>query len=315
MTDLATMFGAGFMQSAAIALGILAVVAAVVGVALNLRDLEFMSDGLVHAVFPGIVIGFVLGGNDGVYSGAVVAAVIATTLLTISAHRGVGADATIAVLLAGAFALGIVIVSRTTSYASGLESLLFGRLLTIGPDDLIAIAVLGGIALVLVIGTWKEQVFVSFDKAGARAAGLPVLAIELALNLAIALVVVAASRAVGNLLVLAILIVPPAIGRLCAARLGPVLAIALGSAIVTSLIGLAAGYWLSVDARIQVSPSAVLVLALVGLYLVIAAIVSLARRMRSARATTGRGLVAGVEAALADDRPARAEDRTREAAE
>lgn len=311
MTDLATMFGAGFMQSAALALGILAVVGAVVGVALNLRDLEFMSDGLVHAVFPGIVLGFVLGGVDGVYVGAVIAALLATTLLTISSHRGVGSDATIAVLLAGAFALGIVIVSRTTKYASGLESLLFGQLLTIDSDDLIAIAVLGGIALALVIGTWKEQLFVSFDAPGARAAGLSVLAYELALNLAIALVVVAASRAVGNLLVLAILIVPAAIGRLCSARLGPTIAIAIGSALGASVLGLAAGYWFSVDARIQVSPSAVLVLVLVGIYLVVAAITSLGRRLRRRpngdargdRAAAGSGMRAEFAAELVDDVP------------
>ena len=278
MTDLVTMFSAGFMQSAALALGILAVVGAVVGVALNLRDLEFMSDGLVHSVFPGVVIGFVTAGTDGVYFGAVIAALIATTLLTVAAHRGVGSDATIAVLLAGAFALGVVIVSSTTKYATGLESLLFGRLLTIGPHDLIAITVLGVLALVLVGATWKEQLFVSFDKEGARAAGLPVFATELILNLAIALVVVAASRAVGNLLVLAILIVPAAIGRLWSARIGPAMIIALIASLVTAGAGLVLAYSLSVDARIQVSPSAVLVLVLVGCYLITAAITSLWRR-------------------------------------
>lgn len=277
------MFGAAFMQYGALGLGMLAIVSAVVGVALNLRDLEFVSDGLVHAVFPGVVIGLALGGNDAIYVGAIVAALIGTVLLTIATNRGIGTDASTAVLLAGAFALGIVIVSKTTTYASGVEQLLFGQLLMMGDTDLLVILVLGAIALLLVLVTWKQQVFISFDREGAKATGMRVFAYELALNLAIALVVVAASRAVGNLLVLALLIVPAAVGRLLSRRLPSILAIGIGTALVGSLGGLIVGYWLSVDAGLAVSPSGVLVLCLVVVYLVVAATVAIVVRARAGR--------------------------------
>ncbi|WP_282825007.1 metal ABC transporter permease [Gulosibacter sediminis] len=282
MTGVDVIFGAPFMQTAAIALAALAVVAAVVGVALNLRELEFVSDGLVHAVFPGVVIGFVAGQGSGtaVYLGAVIAALIATVLLTLASRRGAGTDATTAVLLAGAFAIGIVIVSRSTSYATGLETLLFGQLLTISHDDLLVIGVLGVIALLIVGLTWKEQVSVAFDRESAEASGMPVLRYELLLNVAIALTVVAASRAVGNLLVLALLIVPAAVGRLISFRLALIVPIAAGAALLASFLGLVSGYWLSVDARLNVSPSAVLVLVLVTLYLVVAGVTALTRRKR-----------------------------------
>jgi manganese/iron transport system permease protein len=282
VTGLDVIFGAPFMQTAAIALAALAVVAAVVGVALNLRELEFVSDGLVHAVFPGVVIGFVAGQGSGtaVYLGAVIAALIATVLLTLAARRGAGTDASTAVLLAGAFAIGIVIVSRSTNYATGLETLLFGQLLTISHDDLLVIGVLGLIALLIVVFTWKEQVSVAFDSDAAEASGMPVLRYELLLNIAIALTVVAASRAVGNLLVLALLIVPAAVGRLISFRLAVIVPIAAGAALVASFLGLVSGYWLSVDARLNVSPSAVLVLVLVALYLVVAGVTALTRRKR-----------------------------------
>lgn len=282
MTGVDVIFGAPFMQTAAIALAALAVVAAVVGVALNLRELEFVSDGLVHAVFPGVVIGFVAGQGSGtaVYLGAVIAALIATVLLTLASRRGAGTDATTAVLLAGAFAIGIVIVSRSTSYATGLETLLFGQLLTISHDDLLVIGVLGVIALLIVGLTWKEQVSVAFDRESAEASGMPVLRCELLLNVAIALTVVAASRAVGNLLVLALLIVPAAVGRLISFRLALIVPIAAGAALLASFLGLVSGYWLSVDARLNVSPSAVLVLVLVALYLVVAGVTALTRRKR-----------------------------------
>lgn len=277
MTSIATMFGAPFMQTAALALCILAVVVAVVGVALNLRGLEFLSDGLVHAVFPGIVVGLIAGGGPMIYLGALIAALIATVLLTLVTRTSRRTDAATAVLLAGAFALGIVLVSRTSKYSTGVEQLLFGQLLTIGSTDIAYILILGGLAVLLVGATWKTQTFISFDRPGALAAGIPVLRYELILNVSIALVVVAASRAVGNLLVLALLIVPAAIGRLLSRNIAVIAAIALLAAIGGSLAGLAGGYWLSVDAGLRVSPSAVLVLVLVAGYF-LAAIVATIRQ-------------------------------------
>lgn len=263
-------FALPFMQQALVALGLLALVSAVVGVHLNLRGLEFVSDGLVHAVFPGVVIGFVTSGMPGLYVGAVIAALVATAALTWVSRRGSGTDATTAVVLAGTFAIGIVIVSRTTNYATGLEHLLFGQLLTVGVGDIAAIAILGGVALVLVLATWKEQLFLSFDARGARASGLPPIVYELALNLAIALVVVAAARAVGNLLVLAILIVPAAVGRLLSRRVGIISAIALGTALVGAVGGLWLAFELSVTAGVPASPSSVVTLVYVGVYLLAA---------------------------------------------
>ena len=299
MTDLAAVLGAPFMQQALLALVLVSTIGALVGVLLNLRSLEFVSDGLVHAVFPGVVIGFVTAGASGVYLGAIIAAVVGTVLLTAAARRGLGEDAATAVLLAGAFALGIVIVSRTTRYSTGVEQLLFGQLLTVGPDDLVAIVVLGGIALVIALVTWKQQVLISFDRTAAAAMGMRVGAYELALNLAIALVVVAASRAIGNLLVLALLIVPAAIGRLLSRRLGAVVALALASALVTGPAGLVLGYWLSVDARLPISPSALVVLVMVGAYLLVAGATTLGRRLRRGRADAARHAVSLAEAVRA----------------
>ncbi len=288
MTSIVDMFGTPFMQYAALALAMLAVMSAVVGVALNLRELEFVSDGLVHAVFPGVVVGLSIGGGDAIYYGAVVAALIATVLLTIATNRGVGTDASTAVLLAGTFALGIVIVSKTSNYASGVEQLLFGQLLTIGKSDLLIIAVLGGLALLLVLGTWKEQLYISFDRRGAEATGMRVFWYELVLNLAIALVVVAASRAVGNLLVLALLIVPVAVGRLLSRKLAAIFAIGLVTAMLGSGLGLVTGYWLAVDARLAVSPSGVLVLCLVVMYLLVAATTTVLTRTRRVKPVIAR---------------------------
>ncbi|GGA67658.1 zinc ABC transporter permease [Pseudoclavibacter endophyticus] len=272
-----------FMQHALLALIMLAVVSSIVGVQLNLRGLEFISDGLVHAVFPGVVIGFVVNGMDGVYVGAVIASLIATGALTWAARRGAGTDATTAVVLAGTFAIGIVIVSRTTTYTTGLEHLLFGQPLTVHAADLVAIGVLGGLALVLVLGTWKEQLFLSFDLRGARASGYRTLLYELALNLAIALVVVAAARAVGNLMVLAILIIPAAVGRLLSRRVSVIVLVALAVSLVGSVIGLLLAFELSLTLGLTSSPTSVIVLVFVAMYLLAVVVAKTAMRVRRAR--------------------------------
>src|SRR3954452_10060879 len=128
-------FALPFMARALGVLLALAVVAGVVGVLVNLRGLEFISDGLTHAVFPGIAIGFVLGDRDGLFVGAVITAVLAAIVLTMLTRRGVASDAAIAIVLTAFFSVGVLVVSRQSDYAGQLDALLFGRLLTVTEAD------------------------------------------------------------------------------------------------------------------------------------------------------------------------------------
>ena len=89
-------FALPFMSRALITVAVLAVAAGVVGLFISLRDLEFMSDGLIHAVFPGLVIGSIVGGTAALLPGALIAALAAVVLLTVLERRGVGSDAAIA---------------------------------------------------------------------------------------------------------------------------------------------------------------------------------------------------------------------------
>jgi len=255
-----------FMARALTVLVVLSLVAGIVGVLVNMRGLEFISDGLTHAVFPGIAIGFVWGGREGLFGGAMVAAVLAATVLTVLVRTRVPADAAIAIVLTATFSVGVIVVSRQRDYAGQLEQLLFGRLLTVTDAEVVQTVVACGIALMLVGLTLKEQVFRAFDRAGSEAAGFRVFALDLALNIAIALVVVAASSAVGNLLVLGVLIVPAAVARLVTVRLGALFLLAAGFAMFGAWLGLAAGYAASVDGGVDLPSGATVVLMLVAGY-------------------------------------------------
>lgn len=273
-------FALPFMWRALVTVVILAIAAGVVGLFISFRELEFVSDGLVHAVFPGLVIGSALGGTAGVLPGAVLAALVSAVLFTVLERRaGVGADAAIAVVLTGLFSLGIVLVSRQEGYVSQLQELLFGRILTVTGPQLWQIVAVAGAALVVVGLTWRAQLFRAFDGAGAEAAGFRPFRSDLALGISVALLVVAGVQALGVLMVLALLTVPMAAARLLTRGFALLIPIAILLPLVAGVAGLWLSFEWSVGLGATVSPGAVVVLLLVACYGVAALVRVLGRRV------------------------------------
>jgi ABC-type Mn2+/Zn2+ transport system permease subunit len=266
LDSLTTAFALPFMGRALLVLIVLSIAAGVIGVFINLRGLEFLSDGLTHAVFPGLAAGFVFGGQGGVLIGALVAAAAATIVLTLMSNNRVTSDATTAIVLTAMFSIGVIIVSASPGRAGGLEQLLFGHLLTVTDSEAITTALVAGVALAMVLLTFRRQVFRAFDAQGSAAAGYRSVSTELVLNVAIALIIVAASNAVGNLLVLAVLIVPGALSRLVTTKLGGLFAVAVGGALLASWVGLALGFTISVEGGVDVPAGATVALSFVALY-------------------------------------------------
>lgn len=258
-----------FMARAFVTLMMLAVAAGVVGLGISLREMEFVSDGMVHAVFPGLVIGAALGGSAGLLPGALAAALVAAVLFTLLQRRGgAGSDAAIAVLLTGLFSLGVVLVSKQSGYATQLQDLLFGHLLTVTEAQLWQIALVSVLAIAIMIVTWRAQVFLAFDRAGFEAAGFRPLRTELSLAVATALLVVAGVQALGVLMVIALLTVPMAVSRLVTRRFGLLVPIAVLVPLVAGGLGLWWSFVWSVNYDVSVSPGALIVLLLVAFYLV-----------------------------------------------
>ncbi|WP_394553639.1 metal ABC transporter permease [Agromyces sp. MMS24-JH15] len=277
-------FALPFMARALFVMLVLAVVAGVVGVLVNLRGLEFISDGLTHAVFPGLAIGLAVGGTAGLIPGATVAALAAAVILTLLTRAGVASDSAIALVLTATFSVGVVVVSKGEDYAGELEALLFGRVLTVS-DELVVPLVLVSLAALAAVGlTLKQQLFRAFDHRGARAVGDPPLVLDLVLNGAIALVVVAASATVGALLVLALLIVPGAAARLLTGRLWLLFPAAAGFAAIASWLGLATGFAASVGGGVDLPSGAVIVAVFVAGY---AAVLAVRLAMDASRGARG----------------------------
>jgi manganese/iron transport system permease protein len=274
-----------YMQRALLEVVLLGVLAGAVGVFVVLRRLAFVADALTHTVFPGIVIAFLL--DRSILLGALAFGLLTAVLLAgIGANRRVGDDAALAILLTSFFSLGVVLVSRTRTFASDLTVLLFGRVLTVDRADLVQTLALALLVLAVLAALRKELVLRAFDPAGAAAMGYRTVALDLLLNVLIALVVVAAVKAVGTVLVIALMVVPAATARLLADRVTSMAALACLLGAAGGWLGLAVSYEVSVGRGVRLAPGATIVVVLVALFLV-AASVAPVRRLARGRTQSG----------------------------
>jgi ABC-type Mn2+/Zn2+ transport system permease subunit len=230
-----------FMQRALLAVMLVGVVSAVVGAFVVVRGMAFIGDALAHSSFAGVATAFALGAS--VYVGAVVAAVAtALGIAFISQRARLRFDTAIGVLFAGAFALGIVIVSRQENYTVDLFSFMFGNVLGVSWSDLAVMAAMGALVIGLIAAFYKELLFVAYDSTVATAAGIPTRALEYGLLALIALATVVALQTVGIVLVIAMLVTPAATAGLLVRRMHHVIFVGVAVALASAVIGLYVSY-------------------------------------------------------------------------
>ncbi|WP_433443778.1 metal ABC transporter permease [Nonomuraea sp. CA-141351] len=270
-----TLLDAPFMARALVVLLVLALLAGPVGVLVMLRGVAFAADTTAHAVFPGVAAGFVLAGEPGVLPGALAAAVLTAIVFTAVSAR-VRADTGLAVLLTTMFSLGVVLISQRRSYTADLTAFLFGRVLFTSTTQLAETAVLAAIVLAALAVCWRPLVLIAFDPVTARAQGYRSGLLDLLFNVLVALVVVVGARAVGTLLVLALLIVPAATARLLSDRLPVIVPFACVLAAIAAWTGLEVSYRASIMYGWRLASGATVVLTLVVFFLLAQA----ARRLR-----------------------------------
>lgn len=230
-----------FMQRALLAVALVGVVSAVVGAFVVVRGMAFIGDALAHASFAGVAAAFALGVS--IYLGAIVAAVATALGIAFISQRGrLRFDTAIGVLFVGAFALGIVIVSRQENYTGDLFSFVFGNVLGVSWRDLVVMSVLGVVVVVLVGVFYKELLFTAYDPVVAAATGIPTRPIEYGLLALVAVSTVIALQTVGIVLVIAMLVTPAATATLLVRRLHHVIFVGAGLALASSVSGLYVSY-------------------------------------------------------------------------
>ena len=258
-------FEFGFMQRALLGGVLVAAICALVGTYVVLRGLAFVGDALAHAAFPGVVIAYLLKGN--IYLGAMLFA-LATALGVgvVSRHGRVSHDTAIGILFAGAFALGVLLMSTIQGYTVDLFSFLFGNVLGISERELWLVAFLGGVVVLTITVLYKELLLLSFDPTVAEAMGYPVQAFNHLLLGLIAVTIVISIQAVGIILVVALLVTPSATAYLLTQRFFQMMVLGVVLAALAAVIGLYLSFYLNVasGAAIVLVSTCLLFLVLAG---------------------------------------------------
>ncbi|PSM44677.1 ABC transporter permease [Streptomyces dioscori] len=184
-------------------------ICALAGTWVVLRGMAFLGDAMSHGLLPGVALAALFGGN--LLVGAVASAAVMTAgVSALGRTRRLSQDTGIGLLFVGMLSLGVIIVSRSQSFAVDLTGFLFGDVLAVRQQDLYLLAAALCAALVVSVLGHRAFLALAFDSRKARTLGLrPRLAHAVLLGL-LGLAIVASFHIVGTLLVLGLLIAPPA---------------------------------------------------------------------------------------------------------
>ena len=226
-----------FLRVIAFAALIAAISGGMVGTIVVTRRLTFLAGGIAHASLGGMGV-FQWAGYEPI-AGATVAAIIAALLIGVVAHSGSEReDMLIGAIWAVGMAIGLIAIAHTPGYQADLMGYLLGNLLMVTVEEAVLMATMMGFVLILMALFWQPVVATLFDEEFATTRGLPTLAIQLAVLVSIALVVVVLLRAVGLVLVMALLALPTATAGVFVRTLGRLMLASAGVALLAMWAGL-----------------------------------------------------------------------------
>jgi len=222
-----------------------------VGTFTLLRKRSLLADAVGHATLPGIAGAFLLAPLVGLtgrelpllLAGAVTAAVVALGAIDLLARRRIAADAAMAVTLSVFFGIGAVLLSivqeSERGEQAGLRSFLFGSAVGMDRGEATLVAAIAAVALATTLVARRPLATLAFDDEFAGTVGLPIRKLDALLMSLVLAVTIAGLQAVGLVLVIAVLVVPPVTARLWAARVPSMLTVAALAGATTGWIGTA----------------------------------------------------------------------------
>jgi len=284
------------VRTVAFGLAALGAVAGMIGTFAVVRRQSLQGDAISHAAIPGVAIAFLLGGRDplALVLGAAVAGWLAMTAVgTIVSRSRVPFDTALAGALAVFFGFGLVLMTYLQKLAArpadneferlirpaaqaatryGLEKYLFGEAAFLSAAEGWRIVALGGAAVLVLVLFWKEFKASSFDRDFAASLGYPTRRLDLLLTTLIVLAVVIGLRAVGVVLMSALLVAPALAARQWTDRLGRMSALAAALGATAGFVGVILSHRLNEVARgVPTGPTVVLcATAVVGVSLLFA---------------------------------------------
>ncbi|MGK0544580.1 metal ABC transporter permease [Halomonas cupida] len=243
--SLSSLLGDYTLQNVVLGAAMLGLVSGVLGSFAVLRKQSLLGDTLSHAALPGVCLGFIIAGGremGSILAGALfTGSLAALVMLLLTRMSRLKTDAALGISLSVFFAIGVVLLTyiQGTGNASqgGLDAFLFGQAAATLRSDLWIMTAVGGVALALVAGLWKEFKLVSFDAQFAATQGMPVSLLDGLMTIMIALAVVIGLQMVGVVLMAAMVIAPAVAARQWANRLESMVVLSALFGILGGVVG------------------------------------------------------------------------------
>jgi zinc transport system permease protein len=257
------MFESEFMRLALGAGAVVGVLAPAVGFFLVQRRQSLTGDGIGHVAFAGVAAGILL--DVAPVLTALVAAILGGIVIELLRSRGgTAGDQALALVFYTGIALGVVLISAAGALNVDLFQYLFGSILTVTRSDLVVIAALGAGGLAVVGLLYRPLAGIVIDEEGARVAGVPIGALNIAVAALAAVTVALSMRVVGILLVAALMVLPVSAAERVAWSMRSTLVLAMAIGLGASLAGLTVSYYADLP------PGGTIVLVAAGVFAICA---------------------------------------------
>lgn len=254
-----------FIQNAILAGILISIAAGVIGSLVVVNKITFLTGGIAHSAYGGIGIAIYLG--IPILLGATVFAVITAIIIAIlSLNQRNRIDSLIGLMWAFGMAIGIIFVDLTPGYNVDLMSYLFGSIIAVSQNDVIYMGILDLVIISIVAIFYKEILAVSYDSEFAKLRGINTKFFYTLILVLSALCVVAAIKAVGLILVIALLTIPTYLAETFANKLSTMMILSSLLATIFTLIGLSVSYFYDISSGASIIISAVVILSVVKLF-------------------------------------------------
>ena len=220
--DLLEPFSYEFFRNGLIIATLAGALCGLIGVFVVLRGMSYIGHGLSHAVFGGAALAAVL--NLNYFIGAGFWGLASGLMIgRVSRKRIIGADAAIGVITTASFAMGLALQARFGQAKRSIDAVLFGNVLGVFTSDILAVAGVGILSALVIVGLYRKLLFATFDPEVAGVSGVSVPAMEAVLMVLLSATILVTVRVIGVLLISALLVLPAVTARLLTNSFGRML--------------------------------------------------------------------------------------------
>ena len=254
-----------FIQNALIAGILISIAAGIIGSLVVVNKITFLTGGIAHSSYGGIGLAIYFG--IPVLFGATIFAVLTAIIIAVITIKNRNRiDSIIGMMWASGMAIGIVFVDLTPGYNVDLMSYLFGSIIAVSKDDILYMSFLDLFIISVIVFFYKEILAVSYDSEFASLRGINVKFFYTLILVLAGLCVVAAIKAVGLILVIALLTIPTYLAESFASKLSSMMIISSILATIFTILGLVVSYMYDISSGASIIIVAVVILAIVKIF-------------------------------------------------